>query len=100
MYSYRRGENVIRITTDMVDAFRRACQKWKVRIDPLAIRFTARDWSRKRLYWFLINKIIYLNIIISVFLIPIALEKLRFNTKFKQSNFFLLETPAKFRRVH
>lgn len=48
MYSYRRGENVIRLSNEMIDAFNRTRKNRQLRIDPKAIKFTPRDWSRKK----------------------------------------------------
>ncbi|KAI6233089.1 Histone acetyltransferase [Aphelenchoides fujianensis] len=47
MYFYRRSENVVRLTAEMIEAFRRADRKRPLRIDPTKIRFTVRDWSRR-----------------------------------------------------
>ncbi|KAI6185846.1 Histone acetyltransferase [Aphelenchoides besseyi] len=48
MYYYRRSENIIRLTNEMIEAFQRALQKRPLRIDPKEIRFRVRDWSRKK----------------------------------------------------
>ncbi|CAD5218746.1 unnamed protein product [Bursaphelenchus okinawaensis] len=48
MYAYVRGENVIRLTNEMIDAFRRSVKKRLVRIDPASIRWRPRNWVRPK----------------------------------------------------
>jgi histone acetyltransferase HTATIP len=48
MSDYHRGEWVMTLTSDMVEAYRRAQMKRQTRIDPSKIRFTPREWSRRR----------------------------------------------------
>jgi histone acetyltransferase HTATIP len=46
---YYKGQYIIVVTNDQIDAHRRAIVKRTIRIDPRRIVWQPKDWSRKRL---------------------------------------------------
>lgn len=49
MYNYLRGDYVITLTAEMIDAYQKAMQKRQLRIDPKLIRYTPKDWPKVRM---------------------------------------------------
>lgn len=50
MYNYFRGEYVITISYEMIEAHKRSMKNRQLRIDPDLIHFTPRDYKRKQLH--------------------------------------------------
>jgi len=49
MYNYLRGDYVITLTAEMIDAYQKAMQKRQLRIDPKLIRYCPKDWPKVRM---------------------------------------------------
>ena len=47
---YYKGQYIIVVTSDQIEAHRRALNKRPIRIDPSKIVWQPKDWSRKRMF--------------------------------------------------
>ncbi|KAI1715718.1 MOZ/SAS family domain-containing protein [Ditylenchus destructor] len=48
MNNYFRGEYVITLTQEMIEAYKKSASRRQLRVDKSAIRYTPRDWAAKR----------------------------------------------------
>lgn len=51
LYKYYKGQYVVVLTNELLDAHERAKRKRIVRIDPQCLHFQPRDWTRRRCFW-------------------------------------------------
>ncbi|VDO29755.1 histone acetyltransferase, putative [Brugia malayi] len=49
LYKYYKGQYVIVLSNELLDAYRRRQQKRQVRIDPSKLHFQPKDWSRRKI---------------------------------------------------
>lgn len=48
LYKYYKGQYVIVLSNELLDAYKRRQQKGQIRIDPSKLHFQPKDWSRRR----------------------------------------------------
>ncbi|GMS95885.1 hypothetical protein PENTCL1PPCAC_18060, partial [Pristionchus entomophagus] len=49
LYKYYKGQYVMVISDDMREMYEKSCKKMRVRIDPSMLKWTPKDWSRRKI---------------------------------------------------
>ena len=61
LINYYKGQYVITITKDALDSHTKSMIKRKIRIEPKALHWQPKDWSKRGKWWHVVSKVFFIR---------------------------------------